>query len=307
MTGPAPTDLILHHFDASPFSEKVRVVLGMKGLAWGSVTIPSLMPKPDLVPLSGGYRRTPVMQVGADILCDTQVILAEIEARHPFQNPTAMQWAVNWWADRLFFQATVPIIFGEIGHLVPEAFIVDRTALSGRPFDVGAMKLAAGPLSAQWRNQAAWIEASLKEGQPWLAGASPGLTDAATWMNLWFLNHNLPHRLEALLSGMDRTKAWHERMGTIGHGQPNAVSSAEALALAKASTPAITVDHDPADTLGANPGDPVGVMADDYGKDVVKGTLVAANAGRIVIARDDPQAGRVHVHFPRAGYIAFKG
>ena len=70
--------LILHHFNASPFSEKIRLVMGLKGLNWVSVVIPSIMPKPDLTPLTGGYRRTPVLQIGADIYCDTQLILREI-------------------------------------------------------------------------------------------------------------------------------------------------------------------------------------------------------------------------------------
>ena len=39
------------------------------------------MPKPDLTPLTGGYRRIQVLQVGADVFCDTQVILAEVAAR----------------------------------------------------------------------------------------------------------------------------------------------------------------------------------------------------------------------------------
>ena len=74
---------ILHHFEASPFSEKIRVIFGFKQIAWQSVLIPRIMPKPDLVPLTGGYRRTPVMQIGADIFCDTQIIQREIERRFP--------------------------------------------------------------------------------------------------------------------------------------------------------------------------------------------------------------------------------
>jgi len=74
-------DIILHHFDASPFAEKVRVALGIKGLAWHSVEIPMVMPKPDLVALTGGYRKTPVMQIGADVYCDTARIAVELQRR----------------------------------------------------------------------------------------------------------------------------------------------------------------------------------------------------------------------------------
>src|SRR5258708_30883688 len=77
------TDIILHHYEISPYSEKVRLGLGLKGLAWGSVEIPVVMPKPDLTALTGGYRKTPVLQIGADIYCDSQFILRELERRHP--------------------------------------------------------------------------------------------------------------------------------------------------------------------------------------------------------------------------------
>ena len=77
------SDLILHHYDEAPFAEKIRLVFGIKGLSWNSVIVPSAMPKPDLTPLTGGYRRTPVLQIGADIFCDTQLIVAELERRYP--------------------------------------------------------------------------------------------------------------------------------------------------------------------------------------------------------------------------------
>src|ERR1700691_71381 len=77
------TDIILHHYDMSPYSEKVRTGLGLKGLAWASVEIPVIMPKPDLTALTGGYRKTPVLQIGADIYCDSQLIMRELERRHP--------------------------------------------------------------------------------------------------------------------------------------------------------------------------------------------------------------------------------
>src|SRR5215472_2689787 len=126
------SDLILHHYDNSPFSEKPRLLFGIAGLAWNSVIQPVIMPKPDLTPLTGGYRRIPVMQIGADVFCDSQVILAEIERRAPAPKVIhGADWAINLWADRLAFQPAVAIIFGAIGDTVPAEFIKDREALSG--------------------------------------------------------------------------------------------------------------------------------------------------------------------------------
>jgi glutathione S-transferase len=301
---------ILHHYDTSPFSEKVRLLFGLKGLTWASVEIPNINPKPDYTPLTGGYRRTPSLQIGADVYCDTQVILAEIERRWP--RPRAVRggldWAINLWADRLFFAATVPIIFGVLGDSVPEAFIKDREQLSGRAFDTRAMKAAAGPLRSQWRAHAGWIESQLEAtGTGWLAGAEPGLADIAAWMNVWFLGGALPGVVEELTAGFSLFPAWSARVRAIGHGTRQTMSGQDALALARARTPAPPPAHDPQDPLGLSPGQPVVVMADDYGRDPVAGALVAANRERVVLSRDDPAVGTVHVHFPRAGYFVTAG
>src|SRR5476649_2527490 len=77
------TDFILHHYAGSPFSEKVRVAFGLKQLDWKSVEVPNMLPKPDVMPLTGGYRKTPFLQIGADIYCDTQLMMLEIEKHAP--------------------------------------------------------------------------------------------------------------------------------------------------------------------------------------------------------------------------------
>lgn len=296
--------LILHHYDTSPFSEKVRLLLGLKGLAWDSVQAPVIMPKPELTPLTGGYRRIPVLQIGADIYCDTQVILAEIEARAPSPRAIAgAAWAVNAWADRQFFGVTVPIIFGALGEATAPEFIADREKLTGRPFNVAAMKAAAPLMAPQWRAQAAWIEEGLATAD-WLAGEAPGLADIAAYMNIWFLARNLPGMADELLAGLDRTQGWRERVAAIGHGTRREISGADALAAARNAEPGPAPAHDPAEAL--TPGTAVTVAADDYGRDPIEGTLVAATPGRIVLSRETPELGRTQVHFPRAGYVVGK-
>src|ERR1700685_3099727 len=109
--------IILHHFDESPFSEKVRLVFGLKNLAWSSVRISRIMPRPDLMPLTGGHPRTPVMQIGAAISCGSQCSIRELERRFP--EPTlfpngyqGIAWGSAMWTDRSFFQNTVNLVFG---------------------------------------------------------------------------------------------------------------------------------------------------------------------------------------------------
>ncbi|MGB0407363.1 MAG: glutathione S-transferase N-terminal domain-containing protein, partial [Pseudomonadales bacterium] len=75
--------LVLHHYEGSLFSEKIRLMLGYYGLSWESVEISPIMPRPALMPLTGGYRRTPVLQDGADIFCDTHAISEYLDVLCP--------------------------------------------------------------------------------------------------------------------------------------------------------------------------------------------------------------------------------
>ncbi len=299
-------EIILHHYWSSPFSEKARLMLGLKALAWRSVIQPVIMPKPDLVPLTGGYRRIPVMQIGADVFLDSAAILAEIERRHP--SPPVIggaDWAVNAWADRLLFQPTVAIIFGALGGAIDPAFVKDREALSGRPFDAAAMKAAGPTARASFRAALAWLEAQLAPGAPYVGGERASLADIAFWLNIWFYGAVLTAQLEADLADFPHAAAWRARLSAVGHGSPTDMTPGEALEVAAAAQPG-PVDpaaHDPHDPSGLAPGAAVTVAADDYGRDPIAGTLLAAGPGGIVVGRDDPRVGRVNLHFPRTGYV----
>jgi glutathione S-transferase len=291
-------EIILHHYDTSPFSEKVRLMLGIKGLGWHSVIQPVIMPKPDLIPLTGGYRRIPVMQIGADVYCDSQAILAEIERRHP--EPPVIRgadWAVNLWSDRLWFQASVAVIFAKMGDQVPKEFIADREKLSGRPFDVAAMKAAEPFARAQWRSYAAWMEEALARSD-FLGGSTPSLADIAVWMGVWWGGGAVPE----LLEGYGRLAAWRDRIRAIGHGERSEMARAEALEAARSAEPN-PGRVEPGDASGLVFGDHVVVQADDYGRDPLTGELVGLTATSVTVARDDGDLGRIHVHFPRAGYV----
>ncbi len=302
-------DIILHHYDASPFSQKVRAFLGLKQAAWMSVRTPNMLPKPDLVPLTGGYRRAPVLQVGADVYIDSQLALAEVERRLP--SPKANigpAFAVNLWSDRLLFQATVAIIFGRLGDRVDPAFMADREKLSGRPFDPAAMAAASGPMRGQWRGHAGFLDQALAgAGAPFLAGETPTLIDIAAHMNFWWLGGVFPDLLDELTGGLDHVRAWHGRMGEIGQGRRVEITGQDALDVARATGPAPALPHDPHEVSGFSPGDPVIVSADDYGRDPIAGRLVSADAHRLTLARDTADLGRLHLHFPRVGYIITRG
>jgi glutathione S-transferase len=304
------SDIILHHFDPSPFSEKIRIIFGFKKIAWKSCLISRIMPRPDLMPLTGGYRRTPVMQIGADIFCDTQIIIRELERRFP--DPTlfpaghaGIPWALGMWTDRPFFQSTVSLVFGSLGDKVPQDFVEDRSKLRGARFDVAAMTAAIPQMRDQFRSHLQWIDTQLGDERPWLAGDVPSLLDVNAYMNLWYMRSNLAEATDELLSEFDHARAWAGRLRAVGHGQRTEMSSADALKIAREATPQTEELHDPNDPNGRKVGDKVEVSPDDYGKVRVGGEIVALSPLHIAIRRHDPQAGEVVVHFPRAGFLVF--
>jgi glutathione S-transferase len=296
--------LLLHQYDTSPFSEKVRKVLAHKRLAWGAVEQPNIMPKPELLPLTGGYRRIPVLQVGADVYCDTQLIVRLLERRHPEPTifpdgsaATAQAW--NLWADRLLFMPVVAVVFADIGQFVPKAFMDDRSKMMpGRDF--ADISKQAPYARDQVRALVATVEAQLADGRPWLLGPSFSLADASCYHPLWFLC--VAPTGQALLAGFPRVTAWMASLEAMGQGERRDVAAADALALARDTEPATSAGVDPREPNGLAAGMEVTVTPDDYGFDPVAGALVASSVDEVAIRRTDPAAGTVVVHFPRFGF-----
>ena len=236
-------EVILHHYPMSPYAEKVRKALGIKRLAWRSVTIPVIMPKPDLMPLTGGYRKTPVMQIGADIYCDTQCILRELERRFP--EPSLYRGtdagtanALSFYLDRTMFSPIVGMVFGLSPRALPEGFAEDRTKMMGRELNLDRLKAAVPMLLDQLRPQFAWLEAMLVDGRAFLCGEHPTLVDCSAHHLCWFISSNVSASTPPL-GELPKLHAWIQRMARIGHGQPTELSSQEALAIAKAATPQV--------------------------------------------------------------------
>ena len=300
------TDIILHHYAMSPFAEKVRIGLGLKQAAWKSVDIPNVMPKPDLMPLTGGYRKTPVMQVGADIYCDTQLIMLELDRRLPSppflpKGREGEARAITMWIDRSIFSPAVGVVMSQVADMFGEAFKKDRSDFSGRSFDPERLRAALPIVRDQTYGQFSLAEEMLADGRKFVLGSEPSLADCALYNPVWFIQE----RLSSTASPLDRLPkivAWSERMMALGEGKRTDIKATDALEIAKAAKPAPTsVDAD--DPSGLKAGQKLNVTPDDTGKVPVTGTLVGLTADRISIARNDPRVGDVVVHFPRAGFI----
>ncbi len=297
------SDIILHHYELSPFSKKVISIFAHKNLAWQAVEQPVVAPKPDLTPLTGGYRKIPVMQIGAHIYCDTKLIIRELEARHPDTplTPPALLGAAEIiadWADhRLFSNAAGPSIF-EISELVPPEFLADRAAMQ-RP-EVLAAALPIPHVKAQFVLDLQMISRQLS-ASAFMLGDRFTLADAAVFHVLNFAC-SAPS-LAAEVAKHAAVQKWLQAILDMGQGQRSDMQPADALAIARDATP----DYAPPANAMADDTLPVGKMIkirpDDYGQEETLGEIVWTTAEAIAVKRSDEQVGDVLVHYPRLGYL----
>ncbi|HKN13875.1 MAG TPA: glutathione S-transferase family protein [Candidatus Binatus sp.] len=294
-------EIILHQYATSPFSEKIRKIFAHKKITWRSVEQPVIMPKPKLVPLTGGYRRIPALQIGADVWCDTGIIIRKIDELKPEPTLypgglTAAADTMNQWADRRLFWSTTPVIFEKL--VMPREFIEDRSKMMP-----GANVADIARSAPDSRNQLrAFLEILDRQLtiSSFLLGESFSLADAACFQPVWFL------RIEPTSFGLAQKfthlMRWFERVDAMGYGDVRPMDPDEALKAAKDSTPATAENVDASDPNGLKAGTRVSVTPDDYAFDPVTGRVVVSTIHEIAIERAVPELGRIVNHFPKIGF-----
>jgi glutathione S-transferase len=301
-------DLYFHHYANSPFAEKIRRILAYKEMPWQSVMQPPIMPKPDLTALTGGYRRIPVMQIGADIFCDTALICDVLETIKPtpsiFAKPMAAgAKTIAAWADSTLFTVAMAFNFGPKGaaaffaKMPPEfatAFIEDRKAMR-----LGAARMHPSDATSAYRMYLSRINDMVANG--FACGAAPSVADFSIYHSLWF-TRNIPETA-TMLNNYPNIIAWMNRIAALGTDLSIKSNSAAALAAAKLGSTPFFADQAFVDDHGIALGTTVGITAESFGPEASVGTLIAATEDRYTISRIDEQAGTVRVHFPRSGFV----
>ena len=305
------SDVILHHYPPSLFSEKIRLLLGYCGVPWRSVIIPPIMPRPLLMPLTGGYRKTPVMQIGADIYCDSKIIaerIAELAGRQDLLAGFVAQ-RLGEWADTQLFRVVVAVTFqpraivatmSRLSTTEMQAFQKDRAELArGGSITTYTPEVAEGFLDHYLTE----LEATLSTD--FLLGRTPTIADFCVYHCFWLVTNNPV--TAPLVTKHAKVAAWMQRMAAFGHGKVAEITGEEALAIAKAAEPArstVTEVHLP---VGYSLGQGVAVTPTDYGLVPVRGKLVVCSSREVAIGRRDDAAGNIVVHFPRPGFAITVG
>ncbi|MCG8392336.1 MAG: glutathione S-transferase family protein [Pseudomonadales bacterium] len=300
------SELVLHHYPLSPFSEKVRVMLGHTGLDWCSVTTAEMPPRPMLAPLAGGYRKIPVAQIGADVFCDTRTITREIArlAGRPELCLEGVDDAVKAFvaeADLTLFLACILSstslkmnvkLFRAFSLLNLLRFLRDRIHI-GRTASVPRMGLREA--RGRVRDHLLDLEQRLAS-RPYLFGEAPNIGDFSAYHGLWFMREVAE---SAVFQDHPAVLRWMDRMAAPGHGNGVEMSPERALKLARQAEPRPLPDHPDNDPLLERE---VLVAPSDYGQVPTQGILKAALPTGYILACRNPAAGAVHVHFPREGF-----
>lgn len=296
--------LILHHYPLSPFSEKIRVMLGYANVSWQSCITREMPPRPLLARLAGGYRKIPVAQIGADIFCDSKIIAAEIAqlSNKPLlavENLDSAQQAyiakvdLDLFFASLFVSGTMKLnakVLKAMSLVDIGRFIVDRINVGRK-----ARIKAVSPLKAKDMVKQHLAEIEQRLSQEFLFGQQPTHADFSTYHSLWFI-HDLAE--SSLLQGYPRLLVWMERMKNFGHGASQQINEAQALQAAHSEPRTIATEH----RQDAQIGTQVSIMPADYGCEPTVGILVGVTPYRYILAKQDAELGTLHIHFPRQGY-----
>ena len=185
---------ILYHYLASPYSEKLRLALGVTGIQWGSVIVPAQPPRPFLDIFLSGYRRIPVLQIGAHFYCDSALAfdaLAGVSDRLKPAGPLskADELLRRHAEDRIFFAviaAASPIsvlrlLAQDLGLFGLFRFLKDRSGMMKGSTVEKLSQRAAARLVEDFVMQ---LNGLLKQDQ-FLGGAHAGYLDLCCYHPLW--------------------------------------------------------------------------------------------------------------------------
>ena len=301
----APNTPILYHYPSSPYSEKLRLALGMTGMQWGSVIVSSQPPRPVLDPFLMGYRRIPVLQVGAHFYCDSQLaidVLAEscdrlvgaagLSATHEVLRQHA--------EDRVFFAVIAAVspmrvlrfLAQDLGLFGTCQFLKDR----GRMMKDSTIEKMSRPVAARLVEDFVGQLNSLLRLDNFLTGAHAGYLDLCCYHPLWMaslINSGVISSFPPLVL------AWMQRMADIGHGRSMAVLEPQLhdMVIADGGQGFVAEVSGP-----VKHGSLVSVTPTDYARDSTVGYLVAMDGRRSVIKRHLESGDAVFLHFPTRGF-----
>jgi len=293
---------ILYHYPMSPYSEKLRLTMGLSGRRWLSVSVAAYPPRPELARLVGGYRRIPVLQIGAHFYCDTRLAFAALTGHESScWRLSETDEALRRRAEQEVFFAVVAgaspyravrFLTGELGVSGLIRFVRDRIAMTRGATIVPPDAKAARRTVLSFINQLA--DRLTETG--FLSGPEMGYLDLCCFHPLWMSTQVESRKI---LRWPSQVQSWFARVEQLGHGTSTAASAQlinDAIADDQATFSAGVVE------APFFVSEPVSISPADYARDETAGRLTHLDDRSVVLERELVDGARVYCHFPRQGF-----
>ncbi|KAL6305895.1 hypothetical protein BKA93DRAFT_777208 [Sparassis latifolia] len=324
--------VVLYHYEASPFSTKIKNILALKGIPHSRVDVALAPPRPELSTLLGlPYRRIPVLAIGSDVYCDTSLIASVLERRFPpFEGyhtlfpkrkggqraDTGLVKALSmYYVDRVLFQLAADSL---PYTRFPKPLLEDRNVFFSptKPFDLTQMTARQPEVKSAISSHLTLIEEQLADGREWLLDTeAPGLADISVHFVVAWLQHRQFRALHDVLDAQKYPKslAWLSTVTAYIDGRQKTGASAfeditgEQAAKLIGSSPcedvsAVRFDDVEAARLDVKLGEDVSVEPQDSGKVPSVGKLIALNREEAVIETRGSTGDVIRCHFPRLNF-----
>ncbi|CAO3625439.1 unnamed protein product [Cunninghamella blakesleeana] len=310
--------VVLHFYSLSPFANKIAWILNYKKVDYKWVNISVQEPRPQRRYLDGGYTKTPILQIGNQVFCDTKTIIAELEKRYPTPSlyPTHHQkdqsstqllcTGLNYLLENAVFLA-IPTQFPL--DLLPKKLLEDRAKFAGKELNIEKQKALQPYLKLDLEAQLERIVKHLDNGKngSWILNTdTPSDADFTLALDTFFAinvlgEDFLKERFPKLVNHFESLMALADP-GRIY--ELDEISPEDALVIAKnqQSTPSSSITF-PGKSELFSLGQKVAVTPLDTGKTPAIGTLVALSPERVTIKISNDLTGDVYVHFPITTFI----
>lgn len=310
--------IILHRAFGSVYAQKTMCVLGYAGANWHSVMTSEGLPRPVLETLVGSFaRRPPVLQIGADLYCDTDMIMMALskQLNQPDLNRLTLSECENQqilaFDSELFYAVQGSIskrqfatrFFRKFGVKKAFTFFKDRLTMRNSK---QAQQLITGKSQEQWKaiveKHFAQMQRQL-ENVPFLSGKNtPNAVDFSAFTQVFYMDF-----LNDLIDAKNYSEvgAWYQRMTAFGLGNFSEITAEKSIEIAKNTEPTpIPETLQTSDRLGEEIEVPYN---DSLGKLIVeplKAILVGEDDFQYIIERKNEAIGKVHIHIPKQCYGA---
>lgn len=300
--------IILHQIKRSAYSEKIRLMLDMSGLDWLRVDAPAHTNKREVqrILVDGYSRRLPLLQVGADLYCDTDVITHQLSLMSDIQSFSKENLGNN---QSLAIELEKDVFRVFLGSIPPaqllKAYFKDYTFKDFSGFLIGRVQSFKGvdlptmPYKVALEKKEVYLkkfDEMLKNQMFLLDDNQPCIVDYSLYHHVWYqeINNNI-HTIEPYKNIM----RWFALMKSKRRALAKEVSGQEALLIAKESQPQ-AIPHRMLESKRL--GQVVTLRPNDYAGQAtlpVTGIVVGEDDHKIILKRESKETGIIHVHFPK--------